>query len=149
MGAAAHRGGIARLGTPPTTTDHSTHNSWQPLVPFSAINYAAGASRVRLLPLTLATLAGVVPGTAAVVILGDALTGHPSPMLFVASVCTGALGLTGLVLEMRHYRKRHRTHLPPSPESVLDRKAVGAKACDEELRHPACVVVLVGVGADA
>ena len=78
-----------------------------PLVPFSAINYAAGASRVRLLPFTLATLAGVVPGTAAVVILGDALAGHPSPMLYVASVCTGALGLTGLVLETRHYRKRH------------------------------------------
>jgi uncharacterized membrane protein YdjX (TVP38/TMEM64 family) len=85
-----------------------------PLVPFSAINYAAGASRVRLLPFTLATLAGVVPGTAAVVILGDALAGHPSPMLFVASVCTGALGLTGLLLEIRHFR-RHPDEPAPEP----------------------------------
>jgi len=68
---------------------------------------------VRLLPFTLATLAGVVPGTAAVVILGDALAGHPSPMLFVASVCTGALGLTGLVVEIRHFR-RHRNASHPA-----------------------------------
>ena len=49
-----------------------------PAVPFSAINYAAGASAVRMLPYALATLAGLLPGTAAVVILGDALAGHPS-----------------------------------------------------------------------
>ena len=92
-----------------------------PLVPFSAINYAAGASRVRLLPFTLATLAGVVPGTAAVVILGDALAGHPSPMLFVASVCTGALGLTGLVLEIRHFRRHRNASHPdePAPEPAV------------------------------
>ena len=76
-----------------------------PVVPFSALNYAAGASAVRLLPYTLATLAGLLPGTAAVVILGDALAGHVSPMLFLVSVCTGALGLAGLVLEVRHYRQ--------------------------------------------
>jgi len=80
-----------------------------PVVPFSAINYAAGASAVRVLPYTLATLAGLLPGTAAVVILGDALAGHPSPLLALASVCTGALGLAGLVVEIRHYRKHHRT----------------------------------------
>lgn len=92
-----------------------------PLVPFSAINYAAGASRVRLLPFTLATLAGVVPGTAAVVILGDALAGHPSPMLFVASVCTGALGLTGLLLEIRHFRRHRNAPHPdePAPEPAV------------------------------
>jgi uncharacterized membrane protein YdjX (TVP38/TMEM64 family) len=78
-----------------------------PVVPFSAVNYAAGASAVRMLPYTLATLAGLLPGTAAVVILGDALAGHPSPLLYLVSVCTGALGLTGLVLEVRHYRRRH------------------------------------------
>jgi hypothetical protein len=49
-----------------------------------------------------------------VVILGDALAGHPSPMLFVASVCTGALGLTGLLLEIRHFR-RHRDEPAPEP----------------------------------
>ena len=83
-----------------------------PVVPFSAINYAAGASAVRLMPYTLATLAGLLPGTAAVVILGDALAGHPSPWLFVVSVCTGALGLAGLVMEIRNYRASHRSLEP-------------------------------------
>jgi uncharacterized membrane protein YdjX (TVP38/TMEM64 family) len=77
-----------------------------PAVPFSVINYAAGASAIRLVPYTWATLAGVLPGTAAVVILGDALAGRPSPALFVASVCTGALGLALLVFEMRDHRRR-------------------------------------------
>ena len=78
-----------------------------PVVPFAALNYAAGASAVRVLPYTLATLAGLLPGTAAVVILGDALAGHVSPTLYLVWVCTGALGLTGLFLEIRHYRQQH------------------------------------------
>jgi uncharacterized membrane protein YdjX (TVP38/TMEM64 family) len=83
-----------------------------PVVPFSALNYAAGASTVRVLPFTLSTLAGLLPGTAAVVILGDALAGDPSPLLYLVSVCTGALGLAGLVVEIRHYRRHHhrKTH---------------------------------------
>lgn len=94
-----------------------------PAVPFSAINYAAGASAVRVLPYALATLAGLLPGTAAVVILGDALAGHPSPLLYLVSLCTGALGLTGLVIEIKHYRRHHRRKMgsashgdEPSPE---------------------------------
>ncbi|MGE0780342.1 TVP38/TMEM64 family protein [Mycolicibacterium sp.] len=75
-----------------------------PAVPFSVLNYAAGASAVRVLPYTLATLAGLVPGTAAVVILGDALTGRVSPLLFVVSLCTAALGIAGLVNEIRNHR---------------------------------------------
>jgi len=79
-----------------------------PAVPFSAINYAAGASTVRILPYSLATLAGLLPGTTAVVILGDALAGHPTSLLYLVSVCTGALGLTGLIVEVRHFRRHHR-----------------------------------------
>ncbi|MGA7051363.1 MAG: TVP38/TMEM64 family protein [Mycobacterium sp.] len=78
-----------------------------PAVPFSVINYAAGASAVRLTPYTLATVAGLLPGTAAVVVLGDALANHLSPMLFLVSVCTGGLGVAGLITEIRHYRQRH------------------------------------------
>jgi len=81
-----------------------------PVVPFSALNYAAGASAVRVLPYTLSTLAGLLPGTAAVVILGDALAGHPSPLLYLVSVCTATLGLAGLVVEFRHYQRRHHHH---------------------------------------
>jgi uncharacterized membrane protein YdjX (TVP38/TMEM64 family) len=96
-----------------------------PAVPFSVINYAAGASTVRVLPYTLATLAGLLPGTAAVVVLGDALAGHPSLLLFLVSTCTGALGLAGLVIEVRHYRQHHhhRAHPSvgdePSPEPAI------------------------------
>jgi uncharacterized membrane protein YdjX (TVP38/TMEM64 family) len=78
-----------------------------PVVPFAPLNYAAGASGVRVLPYTLATIAGLLPGTAAVVILGDALTGHVSPLLFLVSVCTGLVGLSLFAYEIRQYRRHH------------------------------------------
>lgn len=78
-----------------------------PAVPFAVLNYAAGASAVRLLPYTVATLIGVFPGTAAVVILGDALTGNISPLLFLVSACTAGVGLGGLVYEIRVHRRSH------------------------------------------
>ncbi|OSC39412.1 hypothetical protein B8W66_17455 [Mycobacterium decipiens] len=93
-----------------------------PAVPFSALNYAAGASAVRVLPYSLATLGGLLPGTAAVVILGDALAGHPNPLLILVSVCTGALGLSGLIFEIRQYRRHHRKALhldEPVQEPVI------------------------------
>lgn len=80
-----------------------------PAVPFSAINYAAGASAVPVLPYALATVAGLLPGTAAVVILGDALAGHPSPLLILVSLCTASVGLAGLGLEIRHHRQQRLT----------------------------------------
>jgi uncharacterized membrane protein YdjX (TVP38/TMEM64 family) len=89
-----------------------------PAVPFSVLNYAAGASAVRVLPYTLATLAGLIPGTAAVVILGDALTGHVSPLLFLVSVCTGVVGVAVLVYEIRHHRRHHRRRVAEVEESA-------------------------------
>jgi uncharacterized membrane protein YdjX (TVP38/TMEM64 family) len=76
-----------------------------PAAPFSVVNYAAGASAVRVLPYTLATVAGLLPGTAAVVILGDALTGHVSPLLLLVSLCTGVVGIALLAYEIRHHRR--------------------------------------------
>ena len=61
-----------------------------------------------MLPYTLATLAGMLPGTAAVVILGDALTGDVSPLLLLVSLCTGLLGLGLLAYEIQHHR-RHKS----------------------------------------
>ncbi|MGW0158702.1 TVP38/TMEM64 family protein [Mycobacterium sp. NPDC003323] len=78
-----------------------------PAVPFAVLNYAAGASAVRVLPYAVATLVGVIPGTAAVVILGDALTGNISPLLFLVSACTAAVGIAGLVYEIRIHRRHH------------------------------------------
>jgi uncharacterized membrane protein YdjX (TVP38/TMEM64 family) len=78
-----------------------------PAVPFAPLNYAVGASAVRILPYTLATVVGVLPGTAAVVILGDALTGHVSPLLFLVSLCTGLFGIALLAYEIRLHRRHH------------------------------------------
>lgn len=89
-----------------------------PAVPFSVLNYAAGASAVRVLPYTLATLVGTTPGTAAVVILGDALTGHVSPLLIVVSLCTGAVGFAVLVYEIRQHRHHHRRRLADTQSSA-------------------------------
>jgi uncharacterized membrane protein YdjX (TVP38/TMEM64 family) len=77
-----------------------------PVVPFAPLNYAVGASAVRVLPYTLATVAGVLPGTAAVVILGDALTGHVSPLLALVSGCTGLVGIALLAFEVRLHRRQ-------------------------------------------
>ncbi len=93
-----------------------------PVVPFSVLNYAAGASAVRALPFAVATLAGLLPGTAAVAILGDALAGHPDPLLYLVSLCTSVLGLIGLVVEVRHYRRQHAHRGDgPAPEPVISR----------------------------
>ncbi|MBX7432903.1 TVP38/TMEM64 family protein [Mycobacterium sp. Y57] len=81
-----------------------------PAVPFSVLNYAAGASAVRILPYTLATVVGLLPGTSAVVILGDALTGNVSPLLFVVSLGTASLGIAGLIYEIRSHRRDTRHH---------------------------------------
>lgn len=75
-----------------------------PAVPFSVLNYALGASAVGVGPYFLATLVGLIPGTTAVVILGDALTGHVNPLLVLVSVCTGSVGVAGLLHEAR---RRH------------------------------------------
>ncbi|WP_407663226.1 TVP38/TMEM64 family protein [Mycolicibacterium confluentis] len=85
-----------------------------PAVPFSVINYAAGASAVRVLPYLGATIVGLAPGTAAVVILGDALTGRINPTLVLVSVCTACVGVAGLIVEIRNHR---RTHAPARAES--------------------------------
>ncbi len=89
-----------------------------PAVPFSVLNYAAGASAVRALPYTLATLAGLLPGTAAVVILGDALTGNVSPLLFLISLCTASVGVAGLVYEIRTHRRHHRERVAESDQAA-------------------------------
>ncbi len=89
-----------------------------PAVPFSVLNYAAGASSVRLLPYTGATLAGLLPGTAAVVVLGDALTDHISPMLILVSLLTASLGVAGLIYEIRTYPRHHPADTDPQAEQA-------------------------------
>jgi uncharacterized membrane protein YdjX (TVP38/TMEM64 family) len=89
-----------------------------PAVPFSVLNYAVGASAVRVLPYLLATVVGVFPGTAAVVILGDALTGDLSPLLFLVSLCTGIVGSALLAYEVRHHRRHHHKDVAESEDAA-------------------------------
>jgi uncharacterized membrane protein YdjX (TVP38/TMEM64 family) len=91
-----------------------------PAMPFSVLNYAAGASAIRVLPYLFATFVGLIPGTLAVVVLGDALTGRISPLLFVVSAATAAIGIAGLVFEIRAHRRHHRERMadPPVAEPI-------------------------------
>ncbi len=82
------------------------------------LNYAVGASAIRVLPYTLATVAGVLPGTAAVVILRDALTGHASPLLFLVSLCTGIVGIALLGYEVRHHRRHKSASVTDSDAAI-------------------------------
>lgn len=90
-------------------------------VPFWALNYAAAASAVRVLPFTVATVIGLIPGTLAFVFLADALTGHINPLLALVSVVTATIGIGGLIVDAgadRRHRRREaeRTAGPVSPQ---------------------------------
>lgn len=72
-----------------------------PVVPFWLINYCAGVSAVRVVPFAAATLVGALPGTAAIVLLGDAVGGSGSPLLLLVSLSCAAVGALVLVLDGR------------------------------------------------
>ncbi|GAB3577206.1 TVP38/TMEM64 family protein [Amycolatopsis endophytica] len=65
-----------------------------PLVPFAPLGYCCGILSVRFGPYLAGTVLGSLPGTIAVVVLGDALTGGTPPALLV---CYGAFALAGAV----------------------------------------------------
>jgi uncharacterized membrane protein YdjX (TVP38/TMEM64 family) len=71
-----------------------------PAVPFSVLNYCSALSSIRFYHYLAATV-GVVPGTVAVVVLGDALTGTTSPALLAVSLTGAAIGVLGLIVEAR------------------------------------------------
>ena len=70
-------------------------------VPFSVVNYCCGVSSIRVLPYTVATFLGALPGTVGVVLLADALTGETEPALLAVSGVCIAVGLLGLVVDAR------------------------------------------------
>ncbi|MFZ0835650.1 MAG: TVP38/TMEM64 family protein [Mycobacterium sp.] len=86
-----------------------------PAVPFSVINYAAGASVVRVVPYSVATLLGLIPGTLAFVVLGDAVTGQVDPALVAVSAAIACVGFVGLLYELRLHRAARRQ---PGPAAV-------------------------------
>ena len=71
-----------------------------PAVPFSMLNYCSALSSISFRHY-LAGTAGIVPGSVAVVVLGDALTGTTSPTLLAVSLAAAAIGVIGLIVEIR------------------------------------------------
>src|SRR6185437_6197928 len=71
-----------------------------PAVPFSMLNYCSALSSISFRHY-LAGTAGIVPGSVAVVVLGDALTGTTSPTLLAVSLAAAAVGMIGLIVEVR------------------------------------------------
>jgi uncharacterized membrane protein YdjX (TVP38/TMEM64 family) len=71
-----------------------------PAVPFSMLNYCSALSSISFRHY-LAGTAGIVPGSIAVVVLGDALTGTTSPTLLAVSLAAAATGVIGLIVELR------------------------------------------------
>jgi uncharacterized membrane protein YdjX (TVP38/TMEM64 family) len=81
------------------------------MVPFAPMCYCCGVSSVRPGPYLVGTALGSLPGTIAVVLLGDALTGNTPPALLACYGIFAVLGAIGLV---RVFRKRAAA--VPQPE---------------------------------
>lgn len=72
-----------------------------PIVPFAPLSYCCGVSTIALRPYLVGTALGSVPGTVAVVVLGDALTGSTPPALLACYAVFAALGAAGLLRVVR------------------------------------------------
>lgn len=75
-----------------------------PVLPFTAINYAAGLSSIRWWPYFLGTAIGILPGTVSFVTVG-AFGLQPGWQLNTALGALGALTVAGLVVARRRRRK--------------------------------------------
>lgn len=75
-----------------------------PAIPFLPTNYACGLSSVRTRHFLAGTIAGSVPGTIAVVVLGDTLTGGTPPALLAAFAVCALAGAAGLWFAIRRHR---------------------------------------------
>jgi uncharacterized membrane protein YdjX (TVP38/TMEM64 family) len=82
-----------------------------PVVPFLPMNYACGVSSVRTWPYLVGTMIGSLPGTIAVVVLGDTLTGSTPPALLAISAACALIGAAGLWFAIRRSRSDQRDEL--------------------------------------
>ncbi|WP_037295663.1 TVP38/TMEM64 family protein [Saccharomonospora azurea] len=72
-----------------------------PVVPFAPLSYLCGVSALPTKPYLVGTAIGSVPGTVAVVVLGDALTGTTPPALVACYAGFAVLGALGLLRAVR------------------------------------------------
>lgn len=76
-----------------------------PVVPFTALNYAAGLSSVGVRDFVLGTAVGIVPGTVAYVVLG-AYVGTPGSWPFLVALAALLLLSAGGLIVARRSRRR-------------------------------------------
>ncbi|WP_298180908.1 TVP38/TMEM64 family protein [Saccharomonospora sp.] len=72
-----------------------------PVIPFAPLSYLCGVSSLPLRPYLVGTVVGSFPGTVAVVVLGDALTGTTPPALIVCYATFALLGALGVLWATR------------------------------------------------
>ena len=67
-----------------------------PMIPFAPLNYCCGVSALPLRTFLAGTVVGSLPGTVAIVTLGDALTGRTSPALLAVYAGLAVVGAAGV-----------------------------------------------------
>jgi uncharacterized membrane protein YdjX (TVP38/TMEM64 family) len=78
-----------------------------PVVPFDAISVAAGISRIRVLPYTLATVVGILPGTLVYSYLGSSLLQGWQQLTVAIVLFAAFLSLTWLLRsKVKHWLKQ-------------------------------------------
>ncbi|NMO92778.1 TVP38/TMEM64 family protein [Actinomycetospora sp. TBRC 11914] len=86
-------------------------------IPFAPLNYTLGVTSVGWPAYVVGTLVGLVPGTAVVVLLGDAVTGGTSPAMIVILLVTGTLGAIGVIVSARGRRRTPGPDEAPEPDA--------------------------------
>jgi len=113
-----------------------------PVVPFNALNYAAGASSIGLRDYTLATVLGIAPGAFAYAALGAGIDDPASPLFIGAAVIA-----IGLAIAARAVSKRTGE---PAEKRVDPQPPAAAASADPRRRLAwslAFFVVVVGAFA--
>ncbi len=96
-----------------------------PVLPFNALNYAAGVTGVRGRAYLLATVIGIVPGTFAYAALGSSLS-HPTSPIFIAAVALILLlAATGPLVNRRLRQGDAAGAAPESPPSADTQRTSG------------------------
>ncbi|RZQ61365.1 TVP38/TMEM64 family protein [Amycolatopsis suaedae] len=89
-----------------------------PVVPFAPLSWCCGALSVRFTPYLAGSALGSVPGTVAVVTLGDALTGTTPPALLACYGAFALLGAAGLWRVVRHTKRKPMHHNDSTEDDV-------------------------------